>query len=107
MRDGLLIERIEQSRSAPDPTGSADFDLLRVARKKFSRGGLPAQRRPEDDARIAVFCVLKPLLELLAEFSRRIRRGERVRLVSKEQPRTPGRMVLEVAIESAEHKEGW
>lgn len=99
MRDGSLINRIQEAQSAPDPTASADFDVLRVLRKRFSRGGLPAERKPADDARIVVFYVLKLLLELLGEFAQRIRRGERLRLVSREQPSIRGRMLIEIAIE--------
>ena len=101
MREDTLIDRLHGAQTAPDPTASPDFEALRVLRKKFSRGGLPAVRTPEDQARIAVFYVLRALLDLLVEFARRIRRGERVGLVVNEQTSLPGRMAVEVVIEPA------
>lgn len=107
MREDSLPGRMSDTTPIPDPTGSADFAHLRLLRRKFSNGGLPVNRRPEDDARIVVFCVLKGVLELLAEFSRRIRRGERVRLLSKEQPTLRGRLILDLVILPVDQKEGW
>jgi hypothetical protein len=101
-----LVHDIQGTKANPDPTASADFETLRVLRRKFSRGGLPADRKPEDDARIAAFYVLKALLELLAEFSRRVRRGERLRLCTIEHPSTPGRMLVEIRVEPANPKNG-
>lgn len=101
-----LVERLQGAQAAADPTASADFESLRVLRKKFSRGGLPANRTPEDDARLVVFYVLRALLDLLAEFARRVRRGERLRLVVTEQPSMPGRMVVEVLMESVNQEKG-
>ena len=105
-KEGALVGRMQGVQAAPDPTASADFDSLRLLRKKFSRGGLPADRTPEDDARITVFYVLRALLDLLAEFARRVRRGERLRLLVNEQPSTPGKMVIEVLIEAVNQERG-
>ena len=105
-KQAALSELLQGTIAAPDPTASPDFELLRVLRKKFSRGGLPASRTPEDDARIAVFYVLRMLLDLLAEFTRSVRRGERPRLVVVEQSSTPGRMIVEVRMETVNPEKG-
>jgi hypothetical protein len=106
VKAGSLVERIHGARAISDPTASPDFEGLRVLRRKFSRGGLPAIRAPEDDARIAVFYVVKALLDLLAELARRVQRGEPVRLLVSEQSSIPGRMTVEVRLEPANQQLG-
>lgn len=102
MKTGALANSIKAAQAIPDPTASPEFDTLRALRRKLGSGGLPTLRTPEDDARISTFRVLRELLDLLAEFTRRVRRGDRVRLVSREQPSTPGRMVIDIIIETTE-----
>lgn len=102
-----LTERIRRAQSVPDPTGSPDFELLRGARKTFSRGGRTVPHTPENDARMVVFDVLRALLESLAEFSRRVQRGERLRLRVTRHHATPGKVALQIEIQpdnSAESK---
>ncbi len=82
-----------------DPLAAPEFTTLRDLRRIFSKGGLPAERTPEAHARIASFCVLGELLRLLDEYRRRIRAGQRCRLVVREQPSEPGRLLLDVVIE--------
>src|SRR5262245_41773574 len=61
-------------------------------------GGLPVQRTPADDGRIAAFHAIAEMLRLLQEFKRRIESGEACRLVVEERSSTPGRLVLEIVI---------
>jgi hypothetical protein len=82
-----------------DPLATPEFTTLRELRRAFSLGGLPAERSPEAHARIAAFCVVGELLRLLDEYRRRIRAGQRCRLVVREAPSEPGRLLLDVAIE--------
>lgn len=106
MRESPLVEQLREVQAAPDPTRSVDFEFLRLLRKRFSRGGLPAERTPEDYARLATFAVLQELLRLLGEFARRVQRGEALRLDVVEQPSTPGRMLVEVVIVPASQQKG-
>lgn len=87
--------------SAPDVLAAPDFQTLRTLRRAFARGGLPAAaaRSPEDEASIACFVTLAELLRVLDAFRTRIARGERVRLVMREQPTVTGTMRVEIAIE--------
>lgn len=98
-RAGSLVDRIHGARAIPDPIASPDFEGLRVLRKKFSRGGLPADRTPEDDARIAAYRTIADLLRVLSEFRDRLARGDAVRLVMPEQTNERGRMRFEITIE--------
>jgi hypothetical protein len=87
-------------RPTTDPLAAPEFTTLRELRRAFSIGGLPAERTPEAHARIAAFCVIGELLRLLDEFRRRIRAGQRCRLVVHEQTSEPGRLALHVTIEA-------
>lgn len=81
--------------------GAPDFETLRHLRRRFARGGLPAEaeRTPEDQARIAAFRTIADLLRVLTDFRDRIARGEAVGLVMPEQKSEPGRLRIEIAIE--------
>jgi hypothetical protein len=75
---------------------------LRELRTALSRGDLPrpARRSAADWARIAAFTTIAELLRLLDEFKRRVEGGERLRLVEIKHPQVPGRLHIELAIES-------
>lgn len=88
-----------QGSTPVDPLEAPEFAALRELRRRLSRGGLPGQRTPEDDARLAAFATLQELLLVLGEFRVRVRRGDAVRLRVLEQQSTPARMRLEVVIE--------
>jgi hypothetical protein len=72
----------------------------------FGRGGLPPKDRrlPEDEARIAAFCVLQELVHILDQFRRSVEQGEHCRLVVSEHGRQIGRIAIEVTIK--QFKEG-
>jgi len=78
-----------------------ELKTLRELRRTLAYGGIPAadKRTPEDDARIAAFRAIEELLRLLDEYRRRVERGEHCRLVEREHPLEPGRLLLELAIE--------
>lgn len=78
-----------------------EIKALRELRFALARGGLPAsdKRTPEDSARIAAFRALEELLRLLDHYRRRVEQGDRCRLVEREHPREPGRLVIEMVIE--------
>jgi hypothetical protein len=79
-----------------------ELRLLQELRAALARGGMsPRDRRtPEDCARLALFRVEEEVLRLLGQFKRRIEGGERCRLVEKEHAQEPGRLVVELVIES-------
>ncbi len=87
--------------SGARPLAIPEIDTLRELRNAFARGGLPP-RTPEDSASLAAFRTLEGLLDLLDEFGRRIGRGERSRLVEREQPSERGRFVVEIVIEEVQ-----
>lgn len=74
---------------------------LRALRRAFAKGGLPPAdtRGPVDDVRIAVFHAVRELLGIVDQFKSRIASGEALRLVVREQPVEPGRVLIELAIE--------
>jgi hypothetical protein len=76
---------------------------LRELRRALARGGLPqmGQRTPEDHARIASFRAVEELLALLDHYRGRVTNGESCRLVEREHPREPGRLLIEIVIERA------
>jgi hypothetical protein len=90
------------AKVAVDVLAAPEFSTLRKLRRLFARGGLPPHdsRSPEDDARIACFVVISDLLRVLEDFRQSIARGERVRLVVREQRTAAGWMRAEVAIEA-------
>ena len=102
---GLLEHRLAETQPPPNPLASREFAELRVLRRKLGRGGLPAHRTPEDDARIVAHAVLCELLRGLEDFRSRVQRGERVRLVWREEPSPPGIIRAEVTIESLATRE--
>ena len=79
-----------------------ELRALRELRRALARGGLPSmdRRTPEDHARIASFRAIEELLQLLDQYRRRVDGGERCRLVELEQAHAPGRLHLEIAIET-------
>jgi hypothetical protein len=87
-----------------DPTRAPEFTTLRELRRTLSRGGLPAQRTPEDEARLAAFAAVKELLRVVDEFRIRVRAGEDVHLRVLEHKSTPERMKVEIAIEQTGHQ---
>jgi hypothetical protein len=87
-------------RPIKDPLAASEFTTLRELRRLLSMGGLPAERTPEAHARIASFCVLSELLRILNEYRRRIRAGERCRLLVHEQTSEPGQLLLHITIEA-------
>ncbi len=87
-------------RPPEDPLEAPEFTTLRELRRLLSIGGLPAERTPEAHARIAAFYALTELLRLLDEYRRRIRCGQRCRLVVHEQTSEAGRLALHVTIEA-------
>jgi hypothetical protein len=91
----------EGSRASGMFTVAPEFRALRELRDAFGRGGLPpaAERTPEESARLAVYCTLKELLHLVAQFQRRAGQDEHVDLVVRERGRELGRVVFEIAIE--------
>lgn len=96
-RPAVHVRAPEAGRSLALP----ELAALRELRRVLARGGLPAgdKRRPEDHARIASFRALEELLHLLDQYRRRAESGEPCRLVEREHPREPGRLLLEIAIE--------
>ena len=88
-------------RAPASPLAAPEFTTLRDLRRALARGGLrsPSQRTPEDHARIAAFRTLEELMRLLDEYRRCVEGGQRCRLVEREHPREPGRLLLEVVIE--------
>jgi hypothetical protein len=90
--------------SAPPPPSARRFvipehGLLSELRHMLSAGRVPAQT-PEDHARGASFRVVAALLLFLAEFKRRVERGDRLRIVEREHPSQPGRLIVEFTIEA-------
>jgi hypothetical protein len=75
-----------------------EHGLLSELRHMLSAGRMPA-RTPEDHARNTSFRVVAALLLFLAEFKRRVERGDRLRIVEREQPSKPGRLLVEFTIE--------
>jgi hypothetical protein len=86
-----------------NPIASALFRALRDLRAEFGRGGLPPKdrRTPEDEARLAVFCVLQELVHILDQFRRAVEQGEHCRLAISEHGRQLGKVVIEITIEGA------
>lgn len=84
-----------------DPVGGEIFRSLRDLRADFGRGGLPPrdERTPEDEARIAAFCVLQELVHILDQFRRVIEQGEQCRLVVSERGRQLNKVIIEITIE--------
>lgn len=74
---------------------------LRELRHTLARGGLrPAsQRMPEQDARIVEFRTVQELLRFLEQYRRRIEAGEKCRIMERDHPWEPGRLLIEFAIE--------
>jgi hypothetical protein len=87
----------------PNPIWGTAFRALRDLRADFGRGGLPPRdrRTPEDEARIATFCVLQELVHILDQYMRVIERGEHRRLVVSEHGRQLGKVVIEIMIEES------
>jgi hypothetical protein len=90
--------------SVPPPASARRFSipehgLMSELRHMLAAGRMPA-RTPEDHARNASFRVIAALLLFLAEFKRRIERGDRIRIVEREHPSKPGRIVVEFTIEA-------
>lgn len=88
--------------AAPTPrVAFPELHALREVRRDLARGGLPPidKRGPEEHARIAAYRAVEELLHLIERYRRRVERGERARLVEREHPREPGRMVIELIIE--------
>ena len=87
----------------PNPIAGVAFRALRELRFDFGRGGLPPRdhRSPEDEARIAAFCVLQELIHILDQFRRATEQGEPRRLVVSEHGRQLGKVIIEIAIEDA------
>jgi hypothetical protein len=81
-----------------------ELRLLQELREALARGGMPPpdKRTPEDSARIGAFRTVAELLHLFGRLKRRIEGGERCRLVEREHAREPGRLVIELVIESME-----
>jgi hypothetical protein len=100
-----LAQRLANAQPPPNPLASPEFADLRALRRKLGRGGLPSQRTPEDDARITAHAVLSELLRGLEDFRSRVQRGERVRLVMREEPSPPGVIRAEFVIETAKPTE--
>ena len=92
-----------KSTPAPssDPSATPEFAALRELRQRFSRGGLPAERAPTDDARLTAFTTIKELLRIVDVFRRRIQQGEAVRLRQVEHESSNGRVLIEIVIEKA------
>ena len=88
-------------RPPANPLAAPEFTTLRDLRRALARGGLrsPSQRTPEDHARIAAFRTLEELLRLLEDYRRRVEGGQRCRLVEREHPHEPGRLLFEFVIE--------
>jgi len=78
-----------------------ELKTLRELRRTLAYGGIPSadKRTPEDDARIAAFRAVEELLRLVDEYRRRVERGEHCRIVEREHPHEPGRLLIELAIE--------
>jgi hypothetical protein len=79
-----------------------EHKALRELRLALSRGDLPrpARRTSADWARVATFSTIAELLRFLDEFKRRVEGGEPCRLVEIKQPQQPGRLRIEIVIES-------
>lgn len=92
-----------KSTPAPssDPSATPEFAALRELRQRFSRGGLPAQRTPTDDARLVAFTTLKELLRIVDAFRRGIQQGETLRLRHIEHESSSRRVHIEILIEKA------
>lgn len=82
-----------------DPSATPEFTALRELRQRLSRGGLPAQRTPADDARLAAFTTLKELLRIVDAFRRSVQQGESFRLRAIEHESSSRRVVIEIVIE--------
>src|SRR5262245_36911666 len=100
-----LAHRLAKAQPPPNPLASHDFAELRALRRRLGRGGLPSERTPEDDARIAAHGFVAELLRGLEDFCARVQRGERVRLVMREEPSPPGVIRAEFAIETVTPQE--
>lgn len=90
--------------SVPPPPSARRFTipehgLMSELRHMLAAGKVPAQT-PEDHARNASFRVLAALLLFLADFKRRVERGDRVRIVEREHPSQAGRIIVEFTIEA-------
>jgi len=99
MSTETLRARIARATPPPDPTAAPEFATLRRMRRTLARGGIPATRTPEIQAKLAAFSTLRDLLSLLDEFRKRVQRGERVSLVTTEQSSVAGHMRIEIVIE--------
>lgn len=89
--------------SSRDPIAGKVFRSLRDLRADLGRGGLPprAQRTPEDDVRIAVFCALQELVYILEQYRLAVEQGQPRRLVVSEHGRQLDKAIIEIAIEDA------
>ena len=92
-----------KSTPAPssDPSATPEFAALRELRQRLSRGGLPSQRTPTDDARLTAFMTIKELLRIVDVFRRRIQQGEALRLRHIEHESSSARVFIEIVIEKA------
>lgn len=101
-RRGPTVRRPSSPTRATASLAMPELRALRELRRALARGGLPSmdRRTPEDHARIASFRALEELLQLLDQYRKRVEGGETCRLVEREQARAPGRLHLEIAIET-------
>ncbi|MFO0589891.1 MAG: hypothetical protein U0441_20285 [Polyangiaceae bacterium] len=92
-----------KSSPAPssDPSATPEFAALRELRQRLSRGGLPAERTPTDDARLTAFMTIKELLRIVDVFRRCLQQGEALRLRHIEHESSSQRVLIEIVIEKA------
>ncbi len=93
------LEHAADAPASPARLLIPELRTLRELRAVLARGGLPARRTAESQARIAAFRTVEELLRLLDEYRERVERGARCRLVEREHGREPGRLLLELRIE--------
>ena len=83
-----------------NPLAAPEFMTLRQVRAELAKGGMLAQRTPEDHARIAAFRTIEEFLRFVEEYRRRIPSGERCKLVERPHKSETGRVMLEFEIEA-------
>jgi hypothetical protein len=78
-----------------------EFRALAEVRRTFIQRGVPATTTPEAGAHRAAYWALYELGHVLDELERRQREGSPASCAVRAEQRGPGRIVLEIAVESA------